>query len=284
MMNKFARMLSHGFAIAVVALLALAFIYRGELFPDWELPKALVPDAETVVKGDDKATSGKVARAPGEQSEEAVAVVTEQQGAEPERAEAVEMAVAPKAELGATMPPEVEAPESPAGEAGQQDAAPEEDVASDAEQAAESAVEVPGGDAGREAVAAPPEPQEAVAAVTGAMAPVPAPVDIPASMSRYQLLAVAREAFWLRDYDRAEESYRLLMQLEPDNPDGYGELGNMFFSQGRWEEAAAAYYEAGTRLMKTGHSHEARLMVDVIRGLGGDQAERLEQEITRAEK
>jgi len=183
-----------------------------------------------------------------------------------------------------------EAPEPPAGEAGEMPAAPGEEIASEAEQATEPVVEPPGGAMEKEAVVPPPESRETVAAVTGAMAPapvdtpaaVPAPVDIPASISKYQLLEVAREAFWLRDYERAEESYRLLMQLEPDNPDGYGELGNMFFSLGRWEEASAAYYEAGTRLAKTGHIHEARLMVDVIRGLGGDQAERLEQEIASA--
>ena len=35
-MNLLARILSHGFAIAIVLLLAIGLIYRGELFPDWE--------------------------------------------------------------------------------------------------------------------------------------------------------------------------------------------------------------------------------------------------------
>ena len=40
-MNLLARILSHGFAIAIVLLLAIGLIYRGELFPDWELPEFL---------------------------------------------------------------------------------------------------------------------------------------------------------------------------------------------------------------------------------------------------
>jgi len=43
-MNLFARILSHGFALIVVALLAIGLIYRGELFPDMELPAFLAFD------------------------------------------------------------------------------------------------------------------------------------------------------------------------------------------------------------------------------------------------
>ncbi len=44
-MKFIARLMSHGFAIALVLLLAIGFIYRGELFPDWELPEFLVFDS-----------------------------------------------------------------------------------------------------------------------------------------------------------------------------------------------------------------------------------------------
>ncbi|MBT8121417.1 MAG: hypothetical protein KJO10_02685, partial [Gammaproteobacteria bacterium] len=40
-MSLFARIMSHGFALAIVALLAIGLIYRGELFPDMELPEFL---------------------------------------------------------------------------------------------------------------------------------------------------------------------------------------------------------------------------------------------------
>ncbi len=86
----------------------------------------------------------------------------------------------------------------------------------------------------------------------------------------------------MHNYDAAEKNYRNLAELEPQNPDGYGELGNMFFTQGRWEEAAAAYYEAGIRLVREGRIQPARDLVNVIRGLNGSQAEELEKLITSA--
>ena len=120
--------------------------------------------------------------------------------------------------------------------------------------------------------------------------PLAAPVDQAApqavvntvSESPYEVMAKAREAFWLRDFEMAEQKYRKLTQLEPDNPDGYGEMGNMYFSQGKWEEAAAAYYQAGARLLNDGLVQEARQMVDVIRGLNGAQADDLETQINAA--
>jgi tetratricopeptide (TPR) repeat protein len=102
------------------------------------------------------------------------------------------------------------------------------------------------------------------------------------TVSSYQLLASAREAFWLRDYQGAEDQYLQMIQNDPDNPDGYGELANMYFTQGNWEAAASAYYEAGTRLVKSGLLAPASELVDVIRGLNGMQADDLEQEIQMA--
>ena len=92
-------------------------------------------------------------------------------------------------------------------------------------------------------------------------------------------LAAAREAYWLRDYATAEEKYLAMIKLDPDNPDGHGELGNMYFSQGKWDLAAAAYFEAGKRMADEGLLPEARELVDVIKGLQGSQAAELEQYI-----
>jgi len=106
---------------------------------------------------------------------------------------------------------------------------------------------------------------------------------MPAKTSPYQLLASAREAYWLHDYGKAESIYRELTMLEPDNPDWFGELGNMYFSHGKWDESASAYYEAGTRLVKAGRLDRARILVDVIRGLDGSQAHELEKMIYDAD-
>ena len=95
-------------------------------------------------------------------------------------------------------------------------------------------------------------------------------------MSRpYHVLAAAREAYWLRNLEEAEALYRQLIALEPENPDGYGELGNLFFTQGRWEDAATAYFDAGSRLARSGNIMEAENMLEVIRGLNSSQADEL---------
>lgn len=110
----------------------------------------------------------------------------------------------------------------------------------------------------------------------------PQAIENDVSESPYEVMAKAREAFWLRDFELAEQQYQKLTQLEPDNPDGYGEMGNMYFSQGKWAEAAEAYYQAGARLLNDGLVQEARQMVDVIRGLNGAQADDLEAQINAA--
>jgi len=102
--------------------------------------------------------------------------------------------------------------------------------------------------------------------------------------STYESLAAAREAYWLHDYAGAENHYRLLIELEPDNPDWHGELGNMYFAQGQWEQAAAAYYEAGVRLLSDGMVAQARQMVNVVRGLNGAGADDLETRINSVDQ
>lgn len=134
------------------------------------------------------------------------------------------------------------------------------------------------------------EPPEAAGTAPSMMESLAAPADreAPQTTTRtvadapYKVLAKARESFWLRDFDTAEQQYRRLTQLEPDNPDGYGELGNMYFSQGKWDAAAAAYYEAGLRLLSEGLVPQAREMLEVIRGLNGPQASDLEVKIAEA--
>jgi Flp pilus assembly protein TadD len=94
-----------------------------------------------------------------------------------------------------------------------------------------------------------------------------------------QLLAAAREAFWLRDYETAERNYRELTRLQPDNPDAYGELGNIYFSQGKWDEAGVAYYEAAIRMVEGKRLDDARNLLNIIRGLDAEKGAELEQYI-----
>ena len=330
MMNLLARILSHGFAITVVLLLAIGFMYRGELFPEWELPDFLVLDSGTQLADSDKA--GTISR------DDAAGAVTEttdwmsESAAEPD----AEPAASPAEDAGASPGSTVEtAPETVAEAADDKPADVADDVADTGDAAVETDVTETGQGDAAEADSMPmtdtPAHQETVTeTVTAVETEEPAPAEqaqqehapavqleeehVPAVQSEaeqvpadavqtdtqepsesvqddpaevsgvgpYELLAAAREAYWLRDYERAEGQYQKLIELQPGNPDGYGELGNMYFSQGNWEAAASAYYEAGTRLLNEGLIVQAQQMVDVIRGLNGAQADDLAQQVAAA--
>jgi len=372
-MKLLARLLSHGFAVALVVMLAIGFIYRGELFPEWELPDFLAFDSAESTADDEPA--GKIEPAPiQEEPLASVPATGDQQASGVEDAAAGAMPpVEEVAESSAPVvtesaPPEFSAPvmtesapvdaseaveaseaEMPAAPAVEEDTpaveapvttieaveeplvlevqesveeaappvpeatadVPTETVGEDAGTAPSAAAVTAGDDAAESASlvvveemevpapapeAAPAPAPEAVTApdVAGIAAPEPvaaseeaarepaSQVEADEAISYYQLLASAREAYWLRDYQTAEGFYRRMIADDPGNPDGYGELANMYFNQGNWEAAAAAYYEAGSRLVKAGLLAPARELVDVIRGLNGPQADALEQEVQAA--
>ncbi|OOZ40779.1 hypothetical protein BOW53_06585 [Solemya pervernicosa gill symbiont] len=89
----------------------------------------------------------------------------------------------------------------------------------------------------------------------------------------------ARNAFWQGEYEQAEESYRRLAEQQPRNPDAIGELGNLYFAQGRYEEEAAAYSKAADRLAEIGHMGQAMHLVKVLYGLAPEKAKDLEQRL-----
>jgi hypothetical protein len=371
MMDNLARIISHGFAIVVVILLGIGFIYRGELFPDLELPDFLVPESGKMAdagdhldklqpgiavtpgtaEGEPVGAASSVPAAPametpgtspeagdeapeeppsGVTSETVSAGPAAQEAAETETATetAVETLQVPPEEV---PPPAAEEPESTeeanagSGEAGalpptvpsegtpaeSQLVVPDSSVSAPPATAAEETTSETGTSPATVPQTVPSTPikgeesqpvtsaDEGSTVATGIAVQGSSPVTTEAvhpgasvagqspggstaDVKPNELLAAAREAFWLHNYEDAEKNYHALTELEPQNPDGYGELGNMYFSQGRWEEAAAAYYEAGTRLINEGRLDSARELVIVIRGLNGQQADELDKLITSA--
>ena len=315
MMNLLARILSHGFALAVVAIIIIVLIYRGEFSPGWDLPDFLV------IKGQPETTaetdSGIVERSaelpatkPEPPAEPAPATTASEdvQAAEevPAAIEAVdESSVTEPAASTESTDQVTDDATSPGLEVlNDEPGTKEGDLLATATEVTAPEVIEP------TAVESPPEETEPVAADVAPVEPAPIvaeePEPIPetvpaaeplaapeqeeapqsvadtATETPYEVMAKARESYWLRDFDAAEQHYRKLTQIDPDNPDGYGEMGNMYFSQGKWDEAAAAFYEAGTRLVKSGHFVQAQQLVEVIRGLNGPQAEDLEAQVTAA--
>jgi hypothetical protein len=334
MMDNLARIISHGFAIVVVILLGIGFIYRGELFPELELPDFLLPESEKMADAGDRAgnhmdrlqpgmamTQGTIANEPvkapssapaavetpakapetgvespeaavaGVTGEEIIASPAAQESAETEMVTGtdVETLHAPAEEITPPLAEEsepVEGASAGIGEAGSKvttdtipPPVPSEGTPTEPQVAAHH--ELPSPNTGMAV------PESSSVTATETQPDISGATQTPRGSTTthvkpYELLAAAREAFWLHNYDDAEKNYRALTELEPQDPDGYGELGNMYFSQGRWDEAAAAYYEAGTRLVSEGRLDPARELVNVIRGLNGKQADELNRLITSA--
>jgi hypothetical protein len=310
-MKLLARILSHGFAIAVVLLLATGLIYRGELFPEYDLPgfldigkladhqkdstagqesgtgqEQVTPQvAETGGKGEtdaggDSAADITAAVAPQPVPADSEVILRESE-TQPESAiqpEAVAETPEEDSAIESVVPVPDETEQQPLEEVPEAVAPPPEEPTPPAANDLAGAETIPEGVSGSADAAAPlPEPEAVIPQTTDAAAPPSKPQE-----KAYQLLAAAREAYWLRDYDIAESKYKSLTEVDPDNPDGYGELGNMYFSQGQWDEAASAYYEAGVRLIGQGLLEQAEELVAVIRGLNGNHADELDRKIKEA--
>ena len=93
------------------------------------------------------------------------------------------------------------------------------------------------------------------------------------------LLHTARQAFWKGNIDAAEKLYLDLIDAEANNPDAYGELGNIYYTQGKWDKAGKAYYEAALIMLEQGNTQQVNYLLRVIQGLDAASAEKLKQKI-----
>lgn len=99
--------------------------------------------------------------------------------------------------------------------------------------------------------------------------------------SHTELIEQARMAYQSGDSDKSIDLYKKLIDLDPDNPNAYGELGNVFYTKGEWKQAGEAYYEAALRLLSTGQSGQVLYLYRVIYGLDPESAEKLRSQMGR---
>ena len=90
-------------------------------------------------------------------------------------------------------------------------------------------------------------------------------------------LDAARQAFWARDFDNAERLYQQVAANQTSNADPLGELGNLYYLNGRWREAAEAYAGAVERLIAAGDTPRAQHLLMVLDGLDAQRAQELRQ-------
>jgi tetratricopeptide (TPR) repeat protein len=88
---------------------------------------------------------------------------------------------------------------------------------------------------------------------------------------------LARRSFYQRNYQLSEQSYQNVIDRTEDNFDAYGELGNVYFNQGKKQQAATAYFEAGAILVRKGQINRARSLVGLLNLLNKDKAIKLQK-------
>ena len=110
---------------------------------------------------------------------------------------------------------------------------------------------------------------------------IPVAVKDSDTSSERDLLINARNAFIQGETIKSEKFYLELTQLDNDNPDIFGELGNVYYSQGKWSKAGQAYYDAAERLISEGNYEQVTYLQQVINGLSPEYAEKLSQRMLR---
>lgn len=93
----------------------------------------------------------------------------------------------------------------------------------------------------------------------------------------------ARKSFYQRNYELSEQSYQKVIDSTEDNYDAYGELGNVYFNQGKNKQAAAAYFEAAAILVRKGQVSRAQSLMGLLRHLDKNKANELQQLVDSAQ-
>ena len=83
--------------------------------------------------------------------------------------------------------------------------------------------------------------------------------------------------FYQRQYELSEQSYQDVINNTTDNFDAYGELGNVYFNQGKKEAAAMAYFEAASILVRKGQIRRAKSLMGLLRHLDKNKANDLQK-------
>ena len=95
------------------------------------------------------------------------------------------------------------------------------------------------------------------------------------------ILLAARVAFHNGNLDEAVSQYNSLIELDNDEADYYGELGNVYYAKGQWNDAGIAYYEAATRLIENKRFAQVHYLHQVIKGLDAQYAEKLQEKLLK---
>ena len=99
------------------------------------------------------------------------------------------------------------------------------------------------------------------------------------SSEKLAVLHKARQAYWNGSMSEAEKAYRELSELTSQDPNVFGELGNVYYAQGKWKQAGEAYYEAAILLIELNQPTQVNYLLRVIQGLDAESADKLRQKM-----
>jgi tetratricopeptide (TPR) repeat protein len=144
----------------------------------------------------------------------------------------------------------------------------------------------PAGQPDRQAVPERDMPQEP-AAMPMTQAPATAAKDEAAETARpakttRELWISAREEYHRGNIEASINNYKEVIANSTDNFDAYGELGNVYLNTGNTREAANAYFEAATILVRMGQIRRASSLLPMLGRLDRNKAEELNQLINKS--
>lgn len=285
-------LLSYSLLIVIVVALVLAYYYRDTLMPEvnalYDDVKSMVSDepAEQVAEAQPAEQTVEIVQtevdvvATPEESGQTVDEVTQTEVIESRDSSGVETVEVPQTEVTEVVEQQSTTTEPAAEQTLVETGTTESVVAAESMQEVTSVSSEPATEDTAVASAAlasteseQPMAQEAqpVEAATGE--------EPDTSNIQAELINDARVAYWRGNYDEAVEAYKKLLELNSDNPNLYGELGNLYYAMGKWELAGDAYYQASQGLLKTGQTKQLNYLVRVLEGLNAELAEKLKQDI-----
>ena len=90
--------------------------------------------------------------------------------------------------------------------------------------------------------------------------------------------AAARAAYWQRDLDKAEKLYKALLDVS-EEAGVAGELGNIYYTHRRFEDAANMFFEAGLRHLKSDTPDQANMVMGPLSQLAPQKAKELQAKL-----
>ncbi|MCK4742583.1 MAG: hypothetical protein KAT25_02050 [Sulfuriflexus sp.] len=101
------------------------------------------------------------------------------------------------------------------------------------------------------------------------------------AVSEEMSLSEARQAYWARDMAKSERLYRIITSTDETNINAWGELGNLYYMQARWQEAARAYAEVALGLIEKDDLQQAAYFHSLVNQMDREQSERINQRLRK---